>query len=501
MSMRHTFLILSLSALALCGYAQERSAKRGLCWDENNLSMNDTQLSLLSPGVSWVYNWGTAPKADPTTFANGDMVFLPMAWNGGFNETAVRNYLDSHPSTKLLLGFNEPNFSSQSNMTPTAAATAWTKLEAIAADYGLELVAPALNFTGESVGGQVWTPYEWYDAFFEAYPTAKVDYLAFHCYMNWAENVDWIASRYFYTEGDADNQNLFYADNAEKYPNLVTYLNNYKEANGHYPQMFLTEFCSWETSVYPYTAGLTVDFQIDQMTQKVQYLEQSDLVAGYAWFMANPSGGASTFPYMSVLATCTASSELSDLGKVYTYMSSFDTEKYYVPGETILAKDYVDATLNDYAPHLRPTTDDGSTSPLQVELPSSGSVTYQINVPTTATYTIRLRVNATADITALLYVDGTRTKTASLTNTGGEWADEEVTISLAEGQHTLLLFNFADDSLLLSELALVSNDTGISAATTSAEANSDAIYTLAGVRVKAATKGVYIQNGKKVVVR
>ena len=56
--------------------------------------------------------------------------------------------------------------------------------------------------------------------------------------------------------------------------------------------MMLTEFCSWEND-----GTITgVDFQIDQMTQKLQKLEQSDLVEGYAWFMANADGGASAIP-------------------------------------------------------------------------------------------------------------------------------------------------------------------------------------------------------------
>jgi hypothetical protein len=41
--------------------------------------------------------------------------------------------------SKYLLGFNEPNFKSQANLTPAQAASMWPNLEKIAADKGLEL--------------------------------------------------------------------------------------------------------------------------------------------------------------------------------------------------------------------------------------------------------------------------------------------------------------------------------------------------------------------------
>ncbi len=487
---------IALLALALStgAQAQQRSEKRGIGWDEKTLAIGSKAIKLMSPGVSWIYNWGATPKNEPAELAEGgEMLFMPMAWNGNFDETKLRQYLDTHPSVKRLLGFNEPNFSAQANMTPKAAATAWKKLEAIAADYNLELVAPALNFTGEKVGGRTWAPYEWYEAFFEAYPDAKVDYLALHCYMNWAENVDWFASRYFYSDTD---DNLFSAATKAKYPHLVSYLTNYKEQHGHYPKMYLTEFCSWEYNVYPY--NLTRDFQIDQITQKLQYLEKSDLVAGYAWFMANTSKGENEAPYMSVLQSNTADSELSELGKVYVYMSSFDTEKYYTPGETILAKDYVDATLNDHQVKLRPSTDADSEAPLQLEIPSSGSATWQVYVPVSDTYSIKLRLKSTADTPLLIYVDGKRTSNETLLSTAGAWGEAEASVKLSAGNHTLLVYNFGDESILLSELRL-GQTTGITTTTTDSATR---YYRPDGVEVDQDAKGLVIEvkadaNGRK----
>jgi hypothetical protein len=337
------FLLVVLVFVNVPVLAQQRSAKRGICWDEKNQQFTGAPIAKMAPGVAWVYNWGVAPTGSSTVFTPTTMTFIPMCWNGDFNDTSLRQYLTAHQGeVKYLLAFNEPNLqysAGGSAMTPQQAANAWPKVEQVAADFGLQIVAPALNFTGDYVGGKIWEPFAWYDEFFRLVPNAKVDYLCFHSYMNYYSAVDWLVNEYFYT--DKEENDLMTTANRAKYPNLVAFMDNYKTAHGHYPKMFLTEFCSWETNSYPYAAGITLDFQIDQMVQKLLKLELSDMVEGYAWFMANPTGGAASFPYMSIFKTNTSSSDLSDLGKVYVYMSSFDKEKYYMTGESILAKDFI----------------------------------------------------------------------------------------------------------------------------------------------------------------
>ena len=278
---RSTFVLVVLvfSVISHSALAQQRSAKRGIGWDEKTQAISETTISKMAPGISWIYNWGTTPKTPSLFSTESEVVFLPMCWNANYDEAVLRNYLSGHPEVKVLLGFNEPNFSAQSNMTPQQAVNAWPKLEQMAADYGLELAAPALNFTGEYVGGRTWSPYEWYDEFFRLYPTAKVDYLVLHCYMNWYSSTLWFATEYFYK----DLYNPEKTDVYGRYPNIVNYLNTYKEQHGHFPLMYLTEFCAWEGNKDGFT--LNAESQIDQMTQKLQLLEQSDLVAGYAWFM------------------------------------------------------------------------------------------------------------------------------------------------------------------------------------------------------------------------
>ncbi len=434
--------ILIITALVLPSVLWGGSTKRGVCWDESAVKINAHHVELLSPGVCWVYNWG--PDAGNSAVYSEDFSFQPMAWNGAYNESRIRSWLDAHPETRWLLAFNEPNFADQARMTPADAASAWPALEAIAAEYGLRLVAPALNFSNSQVGGRVWNPYEWYDEFFRLLPNAKVDCLAMHCYMNWYSANTWLATEYFYSDLYNSSKECY-----GRYPNLVRFLDSYKERNGSFPKMMLTEFCSWEND-----GSITgVDFQIDQMTQKVQMLERSDLIEGYAWFMANPSSGASAYPYMSLLQTNSASSELSELGKVYTYMSEFDTERHYAPGETIAAKDYVNATTDNRQIKVRSNSDAVSDIPLQTEYPQGAYADYLIDVPQAGLYRISCRVSAAAAGQLALYIDNKRNSVLTIPATSGAWTDVEVEAQLPAGKHTLTPYNTGSASVLLNALS------------------------------------------------
>ena len=484
--------------------AQQKSAKRGLGWDEKTQDLSVSTISKMAPGISWIYNWGVAPDNEISNLGPGkDMEYIPMCWNNSFDETKLRNYLNSHPGVKYLLGYNEPNFSAQSNMTPQQAANAWPRLESLAQEFNLRLVAPALNFSGEKVGGRVWSPYEWLDEFLRLYPTARIDNLALHCYMNWFTANTWFATEYFY----ADLYNTAKKDVYGKYPNIVAFLDNYKAANGHFPRMLLTEFCAWEND----GTIKNVDFQIDQMTQKVQKLEQSDLIEGYAWFIGNAN--AATYPYMSIFERNTPSSELSTLGKVYVYMSSFDTNKYYTPSETIAAKDYIDASTDNLQVKLRPNSESGSEIPLQVEMQQSAWASYQVDIPADGEYTVTMHINSTTANSFRLYKNTTgsanRLANATLPSTNGNWQDVTFTTTLPAGKYNLLCYNMGS-SFLVNSMQITRNDTGISSVSLQPSRPS-AIYDLMGRKVadrseldshfSTLPKGIYIIDGKRVAIK
>lgn len=491
--------IVMVAAMALLPcVTQGRSAGRGICWDERSLAFSAAHAEQIAPGISWVYNWG--PDAANADLFGGQstLSFAPMAWNGAFSESRIRAWLGNHPETEYLLGFNEPNFADQAKMTPEEAARLWPVLEKIASDFNVRLVAPALNFSASQVGGRVWNPYEWYDEFFRIYPDARVDLLAMHCYMNWYSANTWLATEYFYSDLYNPRKDCY-----GRYPNLVRFLDGYKAANGHFPKMMLTEFCSWEND----GTIKNVDFQIDQMTQKVQMLELSDLVEGYAWFMGNAAGGAASYPYMSLFQSNTAQSALSELGKVYVHMSSFDRTRYYAPNEVIEAKDYVNATTDDRQIRVRSNSESFSSLPLQIEIPAGGYPDYQIEASTTDEYKFTFHVCAGNPTQLILYIDNKKDKTVAIGANPGVWQDVELVTELSEGKHTIMLYNAGAEPVLMNSFVF-STEGGVGL--TEADTAAPCYYTLQGICLGEVSyadlpKGVYIarynDNKSKTIIK
>lgn len=484
--MRKIIYILLMIIVSVPLSAWQKSGKRGVCWDEKTLSFTEEPMQLLAPGVSWVYNWGTTPKYPSVVGPGLDIEFAPMCWNGNFNETALRNYLTNHPGVKYLLTYNEPNISRNSggcSMTPAQAANSWPRLEKIADDFNLKIIAPALNFSGDNIGGIIYnTPYDWLEAFLKLCPNAHFDYLCLHCYMDYAGAVKWFATEYFYKD-------IYSSENQKKYPNLVNYLRNHEEL-----QLFLTEFCAMGHDFRSNGLTPTVDLQIDHMTQKLQYLEQSDKVAAYAWFMAN--GNADKSPYWSLLQTNKTSSDLSEVGKVYVHMSAFDKEKYYKPGETIMAKDYIDASTDNQQVKLRSNSDPTSATgiPLQVEFQSNAWAAYQLDIPSGGEYSITINCKSTADNNIWLYVDGEKVKPTSVETTANTWAERELTITLGTGRHRLILFNASASSIFINRL-LLNVTSGIDfTSATDCRPSEHTYYSLNGTEVSAPTNGVFIEK-------
>jgi hypothetical protein len=90
--------------------------------------------------VSWYYNWGATPPAKP---ADVVMDFLPMVWNGasGF-QTALTSYLAAGNRPWRVLALNEPNFTTQANMTPSNSAVTFKQVKALCDPYNIPVIAP-----------------------------------------------------------------------------------------------------------------------------------------------------------------------------------------------------------------------------------------------------------------------------------------------------------------------------------------------------------------------
>jgi Glycosyl hydrolase catalytic core len=251
-----------------------KSAKRGIAYDLAFAA----DLAVLSPGVSWWYNWSshpnTAAPSDSTTRYGMD--YYPMLWNDKFDAAEVEAYLHAHADVKYLLLLNEPNLVDQANLTPQQAAQLWPRYEAVAAHTGVKLVGPAITWGTMAGYGD---PVLWLDAFYAAYKAAnagrdpQIDYLAFH----------------WYDYGLAGQ-----LDRLAKYGK----------------PFWVTEMANWHSQA----DGAQIDTlakQKTQMSEMVALCESRADVFRYAWF----TGRWSPDPHFTSLLG--ASGELTALGQHY----------------------------------------------------------------------------------------------------------------------------------------------------------------------------------------
>jgi hypothetical protein len=384
---------------------QKRSSKRGLCASFSVAG----DIALLAPGASWFYNWGPDLNAGTASLATAhDMVFYPMAWNGSYDQTRVKAFKKAHPECEYLLAFNEPNLTDQANMTPEEAASHWPALKQFADEVGLKLISPAMNYGTLSGYGD---PVKWLDEFF-AQPGVSIDDvegIALHSYMATAA-------------GMKDYINRF-----DKYGKPI----------------WLTEFCAWENHV-------TEEFQKNFMVSTISYLENEPKVAKYAWFMERSGGATVEHPYFDLTIKATPN-ELSELGEIFVYMSTFDKETYYSQGQTIPAESYSAANLTASGVggvSVRRSTD--TAGPLEVYNFTKGNwVEYLVDVPTAGSYSLTVRYAAKGDATWDIATPAGET-TVPIAATGGEteWQTVTIDISLASGRQTLRLNPVAGNCVL-----------------------------------------------------
>lgn len=202
------------------------------------------------PGVTWWYNWAIRPASG----GSPAIEFDPMMANAG----AVNSSIPS--GSRYLLGFNEPNFKAQGDLSPQQAAADWPALQAKAKAAGIPIVSPGVNFCGSASNTSLCTtasitdPYTWLKDFFAACTGCEVDYVAIHWY-----NCD-LGSLKTYIEGD--NKGTFEGFTQFGKP------------------LWLTEFsCDSTHSVADQTA---------YMQAAVPYLEGNANIFRYSWFSAPP---------------------------------------------------------------------------------------------------------------------------------------------------------------------------------------------------------------------
>lgn len=208
---------------------------------KRGIAANTAPGAAFYPSVGWWYNWAIRSSG-----ANVGIEFVPMVWD----EATVSSAIPS--GSKYLLGFNEPNFFAQANLSPTQAAGYWPTLQANAASAGVGIVGPGMNFCGPAAQCHGTDPYQYLKDFFAACTNCQVDFVAVHWY-----NCDLASLRDYLEPGG----------------NLAGF-----EQFGK--PIWLTEF-SCDPSA-------TVAQQEAYMRAAIPYLESNPKVFRYSWFSADP---------------------------------------------------------------------------------------------------------------------------------------------------------------------------------------------------------------------
>ncbi len=391
MIFKSLFILFFVSVIVMNLNAQ---GKRGLAYGYHS----EYDVEALMPEVSWWYNWSETPESSiATVFSSFDYEFVPMAWNGSYNESKLREFLTAHPETKYLLAFNEPNFLAQANMIPSQVAVEWPKLEAIADEFNLEIVSPALNYCGECVeedGVTYYDPFEYFDDFFEACPDCRVDHIAIHTYMNTVGAMSW------------------FVDEFKRYGKPI----------------WLTEFSGWESN----GNISSVQDQINFMIGAVDFLESNPDVFRYAWFIGRGSG-IDSYPHIDILGD---DGELTELGEIYKNMPTHNPNHVVNIPALIEAEAY-----NTMEGILLEQTADESGFANVGYIDKNDWLAYKIKVPSSGDYLVKFRTAGTGNGKIDVLIDEDVVLAQELTSTGGwqKWQTFENSIALTEGEHSIKL--------------------------------------------------------------
>jgi hypothetical protein len=244
------------------------ACKRGVAYGHHTAA----GLQALSRKVTWWYNWSPAPEEGVRdVYASYGVEFAPMIWD----ETRYGGASSIPAGTKTLLGFNEPNFYAQANLSAEQAASEWPNVQQIAVARGMKLASPAVNFCGPEGSCHDTDPFVYLDKFFKSCSGCQVDYIAAHWY-------------------------------ACDLPALQWYIGQLKAKFPTKP-IWLTEFACGDS------ADRSLAVQKAYMQAAVPYLESEPQVVKYAWFA---DGGAVDN------VALTTSTGLTELGQLYASLPS-----------------------------------------------------------------------------------------------------------------------------------------------------------------------------------
>lgn len=218
--------------------------KRGLAYNDVSLC------SAFAGNAAWAYNWASSPGG---TLPEG-VKYVPMSWVKnedaktwlGLVDQAVKNGSD------IVMGFNEPDHAEQAKMTASEACTAWESYyNPIATSHpDVLILGPSVTNAGNDVNMGL----QWLQQFQDVCPQAVWHAANIHFYDIYQEG-----------EGEAGTVGRFIAQVK-------------KAAKQTGKKVWVTEFGLNTGSATPEQAAKF-------LTAVMEFMEGSDLVSGYSYFM------------------------------------------------------------------------------------------------------------------------------------------------------------------------------------------------------------------------
>lgn len=266
--------VVIISLLAAIVNANPPISKKGVCFGSDSSGDTAKCNDIRTFNVSWYYNWGQTPSC---LAGVSGVEFVPMIWSAA--SLPLTGTLA--PGSDWLLGFNEPNYANQANMSPQEAAQLWPQLEAT----GRRLVGPAMADCGDGLGGEcTYSTLGWFRDFLGNCSGCRIDAVALHLYY-------------------CSDQDMM---------NKITALYELVQR-----PIWLTEFaCN-----APSSQSQPVSFAQALLPR----LEASNIVQRYSWFLSYCSGcTAGGLLYDSLLNDETGSGNLTPIGSFYSGFASTD---------------------------------------------------------------------------------------------------------------------------------------------------------------------------------
>ena len=229
-NLKHIFLL----GLVLLSSMAVSASKRGLAWPWNGNSQ-DFGLFANNDNIGWIYNWESwRPDGTP-----GNLEYVAMQRTRDGIENLQNNMQNN--GANILLGFNEPDISSQANLSPDDAVQLWQQnIQSFGGSKSLG--SPAISNGPDGIS--------WLQQFLGKCSGCKIDFVVCHWY-----------------GPDVDSFKNFIEDVHNSFPDK---------------QIWVTEFALQGTP--------SQDDQSNFFDQARDYLESNDSVDRYAWFGAFRGG-------------------------------------------------------------------------------------------------------------------------------------------------------------------------------------------------------------------